>query len=1370
MILDSAAAINVAGPKWRGILTDLTSDGSVVMGVGGAVMNSEGSGALTILFSSASHTISQSYIDGMCGRSPDAVKASSQGWCTATVGDVHPDDPPSTHLALWYNVFMPTVHVAKAVVESKEGSSARKRRPKSKSRAAAAEASRPTSRFPPLNASQLSERVGLTELVVQNHAADHYEGVTSRSRGHVDPVNEVVRGASMQRRRRHKSSTLASYRRSLLRTPGELWHWDLLPQMVPSPEGYISSMVFVEDCTWFYFLHPLRAKTTEHLLTGVRALMTFTKGRGRAVLELRGDFDPGFSVQGRGDDVDTRLLAAFRQETGIRTYTSPPLVQSLNRTEPMMGAIFAQMIINMVRAGFSSYAWWDMLGAAALQCNLRALPKGRRVGGSLKSRYELWHGIKYDLSRWIGYPGQGCHVSSGNKPNTCQSPGKAAYFIRPSERSGGFLIRVIDDMKAWHSFDVRMILGPNLRSARMMVHDKLNKQVHDVDVPQVQRTARLRQLYQHLPGELPNLNDMLAVVDPIDGMPLRLMPVFDPDTNEVTMLPENECELIEPSPPTTSPTPSPPTTSPSAWTTPSPGTRKNATAAFLRGLPSSSLISFDAEAVKIRKSKLRFEKYRTATTIAQLHRLNPKNFFLEDFKYDLAHGIVSIQGVQYDDVTQIYSFTPLSSPPVFRAVSPSHLDNIWNEVSAEDIDDASSVKANDDDDEYMDLIDVLKANLLAAPGDSSASVQRLKEVEALTHDDRFAALAELAKVEGTLAVLLALESTEGMDGPPVVSNASADSVIMDPLEVQDRMEGFEEVFFADGRVQTAPAPLPPAFAAQPILDEGNIKIKQALTSDKAAEFHAALGLDAHLMMDSGAIAICTYQCYLDAIEKYGSDMVDLRHIVYACKVKRNAKGEITKCKVRGCVADATRFGKVADTYSATVAPSSRRLLAQLMALHPEATSAQNDVRGAYYCGTPLHPDEGGRSLFCFIPDELVPFGFPQYDKDGNRNLIRIIGNIPGRQEAGKIWGEEYTRFLTNECGLIQSQVDRRLFYSHDENGKLFLVAVYVDDSWYISTSTLLETSFVTKWAAQYSTASDSSATEGEFCGIVIERKDDASVVLRGARLFDDLNAMLDGHPLPQGFTAEYPMSGNALHHMHAAPSDKNPLLDSRYQALARSVVGLGGFLACNVRPDAYPAFVAITQRLAHHFTLFVWKCILRWAHYLVLSRDLCLTYRAGTGPPQWCCYSDSALANLPDGGTFGGITFGLDAHSGLVDWRCFVPRCFPDSSAAAELIIATHASKTILGFRMLLQELRVLPDGPTPLYIDASAVIDGTEMEKITKQMRFMAARYSMLRQVVEVGKVRLQKCASLDNKSDGFTKPLVGQAFRHARSLVLGL
>jgi hypothetical protein len=44
-----------------------------------------------------------------------------------------------------------------------------------------------------------------------------------------------------------------------------------------------------------------------------------------------------------------------------------------------------------------------------------------------------------------------------------------------------------------------------------------------------------------------------------------------------------------------------------------------------------------------------------------------------------------------------------------------------------------------------------------------------------------------------------------------------------------------------------------------------------------------------------------------------------------------------------------------------------------------------------------------------------------------------------------------------------------------------------------------------------------------------------------------------------------------------------------------------------------------------------------------------------------------------------------------------------------------------------------------------------------------------MLRQVVDDGKVSLEKVDSAENKADIFTKPLVGDAFIKTRALVLG-
>ena len=41
--------------------------------------------------------------------------------------------------------------------------------------------------------------------------------------------------------------------------------------------------------------------------------------------------------------------------------------------------------------------------------------------------------------------------------------------------------------------------------------------------------------------------------------------------------------------------------------------------------------------------------------------------------------------------------------------------------------------------------------------------------------------------------------------------------------------------------------------------------------------------------------------------------------------------------------------------------------------------------------------------------------------------MKIVGNVPDRQDAGVVWGDAYTTFL-KECGFTQSAVDRRLYF------------------------------------------------------------------------------------------------------------------------------------------------------------------------------------------------------------------------------------------------------------------------------------------------------------------------------------------------------
>ncbi len=99
------------------------------------------------------------------------------------------------------------------------------------------------------------------------------------------------------------------------------------------------------------------------------------------------------------------------------------------------------------------------------------------------------------------------------------------------------------------------------------------------------------------------------------------------------------------------------------------------------------------------------------------------------------------------------------------------------------------------------------------------------------------------------------------------------------------------------------------------------------------------------------------------------------------------------------------------------------------------------------------------------------------------------------------------------------------------------------------------------------------------------------------------------------------------------------------------------------------------------------------------------------------------------------------------------------------------AYKYTLAARILLKELAVgvAPYDPTPFYLDAQTVIDGTNCERLDKRSRWMALRYAMLRWGMACRSIDTRKRATSRNVSDGLTKNLTGKLFYNCRARLLG-
>ena len=228
------------------------------------------------------------------------------------------------------------------------------------------------------------------------------------------------------------------------------------------------------------------------------------------------------------------------------------------------------------------------------------------------------------------------------------------------------------------------------------------------------------------------------------------------------------------------------------------------------------------------------------------------------------------------------------------------------------------------------------------------------------------------------------------------------------------------------------------------------------------------------------------------------------------------------------------------------------------------------------------------------------------------------------------------------------------------------------------------------------------------------------------------------------------------------------LVSEPIREAARSLLGLAGYCIGMFRPDGALAYAALGQQVASNFTGYAWRSALQLAAYLTSTADMALTFRRSGKPAVG--YADSSSMNGGAGQSWGGYAIGRPG-SGLTSFRCLSPRHLSDSSGGNELIVATLLLKERIGERIASAELGLLPPGKaTILFMDASAVLSGVAMDRVSRESRYLATRLAMLRQAVSDGVVAMRKIDTSVNPADIFTKPVVGAALHRLRALVLGL
>ncbi|GJV02276.1 hypothetical protein Tco_1335845 [Tanacetum coccineum] len=170
-----------------------------------------------------------------------------------------------------------------------------------------------------------------------------------------------------------------------------------------------------------------------------------------------------------------------------------------------------------------------------------------------------------------------------------------------------------------------------------------------------------------------------------------------------------------------------------------------------------------------------------------------------------------------------------------------------------------------------------------------------------------------------------------------------------------------------------------------------------------------------------------------------------------------------------------------------------------------------------------------------------------------------------------------------------------------------------------------------------------------------------------------------------------------------------------------------------------------------------WTAIMNILKYLRNTKDMFLVYGGDMKRElKVSCYTDVGyLTDADDIKSQTGYVFVL--NRGVVDWKSTKQSIFVASSIDVEYIAAFDASREAIWICKFIFGLGTVPiiKEPINMYCDNTGAIAIAKDYGVTKGARHFYAKVHYLREMIEMGDVRIEKVDTDDNLADPFTKAL---------------
>ncbi|WVZ01079.1 hypothetical protein V8G54_027148 [Vigna mungo] len=368
-----------------------------------------------------------------------------------------------------------------------------------------------------------------------------------------------------------------------------------------------------------------------------------------------------------------------------------------------------------------------------------------------------------------------------------------------------------------------------------------------------------------------------------------------------------------------------------------------------------------------------------------------------------------------------------------------------------------------------------------------------------------------------------------------------------------------------------------------------------------------------------------------------------------------------------------------------------------------------------------------------------------FEEPGKEHLVcRLKKSLYGLKQAPRQWYKKFDSFMIQHS-FKKTSVDHCVFVKHYENGESVILLLYVDDMLIVGKEKI-KIAALEKALSKSFAMKDLGAVK-KILGMKISR--DRSRRMLWVSQEDYIEKILKRFNMHNAKSARVPIAGHFKLSKSQCPKNEEEKEEMSKVPYSSAMGSLMYAMVCT-RPDIGYAVGVVSRFLSNpgkeHWEAVKW--ILRYLRGSA-KRSLCF----GNGDLKLIGYSDSDMAGDVDSrkSTSGYlITFA----GGAVSWQSKLQKCVTLSTAEAEYVAVTEASKEMLWMKNFLSELGHDQDDYV-VNCDNQSTIHLTKNPMFHSRSKHIDVRYHWIREALDEKKLKIEKIHTDLNWSDMMTKSI---------------